>query len=697
MFQAGLKRPLRSHDELLSRNKFLQDLIHNSSTILVVGAKASKKRRVVRMRPLPKEEPTRELVEVVAKRDDSNIKHFFPILDKQLSVKTYSEMFSALLKIEEAHIILNMRQFDMDCVCFRKEDGYLVLDVPGLAEGRPSLLPGDAIFCYPSWKKSPPEPANPILYKGSIHKTSLDSIFFKFARISTVDRGEPYNVSFGFSRAPIRRQHAALQDIDKHRFREQILFPTSISFKGSMHQACDNIIWFNSRLNPQQRQAVKGILEGKCRPSPYIVMGPPGTGKTATIVEAILQIFSRRPQCRILACSGSNAAADSIASKLIASERVTPKDMVRIVALCRWTSVPKKLKDYASLCTVEKKKEWLYHRIVVSTCTNATKFGDADSGRVFDYVFIDEASTLTEPESLLCALLTKNNSSLIVLAGDPHQLGPVVMSSSSSHLKTSLIERLCSLPPYERNEQEHDQSHNFYDSRCITKLIQSYRCCHKLIHVNSKCFYHSELISEMKQDEELLAEFKNFPIFLYGILGEDKRMPDSPSWFNYNEAKKVIEFLDILSTAKVDLSDIAVLTPYRKQIEVIRSLFETHVTWKKKNVVLPEISTVEGFQGLEKEVIILSLVRSCAESNIKHDQNYSIGFLNSPKRFNVATSRAKSLMIVVGNPYLMQSDPYWSQLLEYCCENDSYSGHPFRKPVCDPVESDSENSIREYI
>ena len=667
------------------RSNFLLDLFNNPYCVSVPGEKAFAYNKHRQMKNLPDEMPTRELIQAVAENNVS-ISNLYPILNEKFEVKTYSKMFTALLKIEEAYTMLTMRQYDMDCICFRKEDGYLVLDIPGLAEGRPSLMPGDIAVCYQAGISA--NTANPVIFEGIIHKTSLDSIFLKFeSNFMSFYHYEPYNVCFKVSRAPIRRLHGALQDIDKDRFRGQILFPRSVQFKESMHQACDDIKWFNSRLNPQQRQAVKCILEGKCRPSPYIVMGPPGTGKTVTIVEAILQIFNRNPQSRILACSGSNAAADSIAFKLIASQRVTPKDMVRIIAFHRWESdlVPKRMMPYAQLCCEGNDANWLNHRIVVSTCMNATKFGIFKrNSRDFDYVFIDEASTVTEPESLLCVLLTSlQKQSLTVLVGDPHQLGPVVMSPFLTHLKTPLIERLCSLPPYERNEQEHDKSHFFYDPRCITKLIQSYRCCTELIHINSVCFYHSELKSEVKQDKKLLENFKNFPILFHGVIGNDQQMFDSPSWFNHNEAIAVVKFLDDLRRAKLKFSQVAIITPYRKQIQVIRSLVE--LTFKDKTKVLPEISTVEGFQGLEKKVVILSLVRSFDKSKTDHDQNHRIGFLNSPKRFNVATSRAKSFMIVVGNPLLLKNDPYWRQIIEYCCENNSYTGCPFETSTSGPL------------
>lgn len=94
------------------------------------------------------------------------------------------------------------------------------------------------------------------------------------------------------------------------------------------------------------------------------------------------------------------------------------------------------------------------------------------------------------------------------------------------------------------------------------------------------------------------------------------------------------------------------------------------------DIELPKISSVEGFQGQERKVIILSTVR-CSNTLINEDVKYALGFIASPKRFNVALTRARSLLIIVGNPTTLNLDPYWRSVLTYCIEHNAYTGCNF--------------------
>lgn len=94
------------------------------------------------------------------------------------------------------------------------------------------------------------------------------------------------------------------------------------------------------------------------------------------------------------------------------------------------------------------------------------------------------------------------------------------------------------------------------------------------------------------------------------------------------------------------------------------------------NLKLPKISSVEGFQGQERKVIILSTVRSC-NNLVKEDVKHALGFIASPKRFNVALTRARSLLIIIGNPATLNLDPYWRSVLIYCINHGAYTGCNF--------------------
>lgn len=117
-------------------------------------------------------------------------------------------------------------------------------------------------------------------------------------------------------------------------------------------------------------------------------------------------------------------------------------------------------------------------------------------------------------------------------------------------------------------------------------------------------------------------------------------------------------------------SDIGVIAPYRKQVQKIRKACE------KKNWNDLTIGSVEQFQGQERLIIIVSTVRSKPKL-LEYDNKFHLGFLNNPKRFNVALTRAKALVIVVGNPNLLQYETYWRMFIQYCIDNKCMTGAPF--------------------
>lgn len=110
--------------------------------------------------------------------------------------------------------------------------------------------------------------------------------------------------------------------------------------------------------------------------------------------------------------------------------------------------------------------------------------------------------------------------------------------------------------------------------------------------------------------------------------------------------------------------DIGIITPYTQQVKKIR----TAIT--QSNLAMPKVGTVEEFQGQERKIILLSTVRTM-EHQLKDDKRYSLGFIQSPERMNVAISRARALLVIFGNPKLLSIDPNWKFLIEYCHKHKS--------------------------
>ena len=146
----------------------------------------------------------------------------------------------------------------------------------------------------------------------------------------------------------------------------------------------------------------------------------------------------------------------------------------------------------------------------------------------------------------------------------------------------------------------------------------------------------------------------------------EQREGNSPSWFNLDEVFKVLVVVEQLDALGYDASDIGVITPYAKQRERLKHALKCLGS-------NPTVGTVEQFQGQERRVIIISTVRSSLEFEA-HDIAHNLGFVKSPKRFNVAITRAKSLLIVIGNPSTLMSNEYWKEVLQYSVANNSYIG-----------------------
>lgn len=130
---------------------------------------------------------------------------------------------------------------------------------------------------------------------------------------------------------------------------------------------------------------------------------------------------------------------------------------------------------------------------------------------------------------------------------------------------------------------------------------------------------------------------------------------------------QVFNCLVELYTAGVDPDDIGIITPYTKQVKVIRNIIAEH------EIKVPKVGTVEEFQGQERMVVLLSTVRS-SNDMLRQDRAHKLGFVSNPKRLNVAISRARAMLVVFGNPHLLASDASWRYLLRQCIEHKTYKG-----------------------
>ncbi|XP_029175331.1 probable RNA helicase armi [Nylanderia fulva] len=461
--------------------------------------------------------------------------------------------------------------------------------------------------------------------------------------------------------------------------------------------------WFNEKLNYYQKEAVKNIIQGLARPLPYVIFGPPGTGKTVTLCETILQILAVIPESRLLVATPSNSSANLITERLLDSNILKPGDLVRLIAqhCLNDDIIPEKLLPYCAtaelaaegsvnrFCHRENQPKLNCtmsilgrHRITIGTCAALGILHNMGFPRGhFSHILVDEAGQATEPEIMIPLNFIHSENGQVILAGDPMQLGPVVQSNLATEfgLDESFLSRLLQQFPYQKDPERFKKFH--YDPRLVTKLVMNYRSLPEILNLTNSLFYDSQLQPQISSEnskeakllEMLRMELPDRPdssppaVVFHGVDGRNLRDTASPSWYNLEEATQVYVYLLKLYKYGLEPDDIGIITPYHKQVLQIRDLLLA------VDLKLPKISSVEGFQGQERKVIILSTVRSC-KNLVNEDIKHALGFIASPKRLNVSITRARALLIIVGNPKLLSSDPYWRNILMYCIENNAYAG-----------------------
>ncbi|XP_074833526.1 helicase MOV-10 isoform X1 [Carettochelys insculpta] len=638
-------------------------------------------------------------------------------LAAELQFENYRQKFQLLLHLEELQMEVDIRRYDMEdakMVKDPKNKKLLVLEVPGVAENRPSVLRGDHLFVTQSDQRSQPQL---VRYKGYVHALELEKVKLGFSSKlvdAFVDKLK-FDVTFTFNRLPLRVQHRAVELAEKQCLRD-VLFP-SFSCGKSLLPEGSRLRLFDRSLetNQEQYRAVWQIVTGLSRPAPYLIFGPPGTGKTVTVVEAIKQVAHCIQGSHVLACAPSNSASDLLCQRLL--KHLDKGSVYRINANSRdYRQVPEEIKpccnwDDAQQCHVYPSKEKLQQfQVIVTTLVTAGRLVSASfpDGH-FSHVFVDECGHAVEPESvvaiagILTAMDQETNASggQLVLVGDPKQLGPILRSPLAVEhgLEVSLLERLM------LHNSLYQKGAQGYNPQFITKLLQNYRSHAALLEIPNQQFYDGEL--QECADPLISCSYcawaelpqQGFPVIFHGVSGEDQREGNSPSFFNVQEIDVLVTYLKKLlqsqgkrGRSRVSPKEIGIISPYRKQVEKIRLA----ITQKDPELKqLPDIKklkvgSVEEFQGQERRVLLVSTVRSGAEY-LSVDEKFKLGFLKNPKRFNVAITRAKALLIIVGNPAVLSKDPHWGTFLKYCREKGGYTGCPY------PQASAEEDDLAEEL
>jgi superfamily I DNA and/or RNA helicase len=397
----------------------------------------------------------------------------------------------------------------------------------------------------------------------------------------------------------------------------------------------------------------------------------------------------------ILACAPSASAADTIALRLI--PHFKPGEMYRINTLARsFAEVPLNLMVYChtmdSYFAFPSWDNLMSAKVVVTDCMGAFELIQArctnrDLEKVQEYyykafgitvkqwhwthLFVDEAAQASEPETLIPMMVVAPgvNAEIpmpkVVFAGDSNQLGPAVMSpiARENGLDVSLFERLSqreiySQHPLSRANLFKRPANEGWYRPAFVNLIRNYRSHKGILMMPSAMFYDSTLLDEAPASTESLTSWTalsnpRIPVLFYPSKGEEIWIQDTGGWFNPSEivitTKLITNLLREENTpgTAVKQMEIAVIAPFREHVVRLRN------TLRRMDLGAVSIGTVENYQGDERRVTILNCVRA-NKRFLDWDQKKGSGLVNQRRRFNVAITRAKELLVIVGNPDVLQ-------------------------------------------
>lgn len=405
---------------------------------------------------------------------------------------------------------------------------------------------------------------------------------------------------------------------------------------------------FDDRLNYEQLKAVSSISNANYGDVPYLISGPPGTGKTKSIVEVSLQLVKGSTQAQhILVCAPSDSAADTLALRL--SAQLQPEELLRLNGTSRtFSEVPEKLLIYSytegpeNLFSLPPFPKLMRYKIVVTTCQDADVFIRArvtnrdlhaiESGIFcdlhpsasvdkrfrlhWDALLIDEAAQATEPQSLIpiSVVAPPNDEStiakrpLLIMAGDQRQLGPRTASKTIA-IDTSLFERLFDRALYKDHplarSRHRDASEVLTAAMLpITRppfavLKRNYRSHPAILAVPSALFYNDTLVAEAADTGSLLAwdgwRGRKWPVMFSANSGTDEIETDGGGWFNLAEARLACQYAkSLVKSGLVAEEDVCIMSPFRAQVRVLRGMVKVDpFRLFKVNVGTPSACLVE--------------------------------------------------------------------------------------------------------
>ena len=430
-------------------------------------------------------------------------------------------------------------------------------------------------------------------------------------------------------------------------------------------------------LNASQEKAVNEVLWAK---DVAVVHGPPGTGKTTTLVEAIFETLRRESQ--VLVCAQSNMAVDWISEKLVDRginvlrignpTRVNDK-MLSFTYERRFEAHP----DYPQLWSIRKAIRELrqqrkhadsWHQKMDRLKSRATElelrirsslFGEARviastltgaanrvlEGEKYSTLFIDEAAQALEAACWIAI----RKAGRVILAGDHCQLPPTVKSimALKGGLGKTLMESIVENKP-----------------ETVTLLKMQYRMNEQIMKFSSEWFYHGMVESAPTVSHRGILDYDTPMMWIDTAEcdGKEEFVGENFGRINRAEAELTLQtlqqYLEKIGKQRIleESIDVGIISPYRAQVQLLRKELRKREFFRPYRHLLT-VNTVDGFQGQERDIILISLVRS--------NDGGDIGFLRDLRRMNVAITRARMKLIILGSSETMTSHPFYKKLYEY--------------------------------
>lgn len=388
--------------------------------------------------------------------------------DGPLTMGNYAQRLHGLLHLDEAEMKIGFERYKMDKILLPQGNSRFILPHTNTQELRPQIQAGDFVsVCELAGAER--------TFRGKVETVNPNNFVLRIGdKFEENLSAAGYSICFNYNRSAFRRKHTAI-DLFVAQFKENLLFPTELCPNPSYNRTIDvtrgqlyvdgsKVDWFQDHLNDQQTTAVKSALHAVCN-LPFIIYGPPGTGKTSTLVEIILQIHAHWPDARVLVTTQTNSAANIVATRLIKSCASITSALIRVVSSssAKKYCLPDELKPFSRLVnryqepddadnnTNQKEipncdvNELDGYKIFITTCVGAGVMQNTRLSKdFFTHVICDEASQCTEPDTLIPITYLNQTTGRIIMAGDPNQLPPVVISrfAAARGLKQSLFERL---------------------------------------------------------------------------------------------------------------------------------------------------------------------------------------------------------------------------------------------------------------